>query len=267
MIHEQRTTVNGRTVRFLEAGAGSPLVLLHGFPLGADMWRPQLERPPAGWRLIAPDLRGFGGSSIDSRELGVDDYAHDVLLLMEDLSLSTAVIAGLSLGGYIAFAMFRRAPERIGGLILADTRPTADNDEGARARRDLLDAIRRDGLGVLADRQIPKLLGATTHRERPEVTVQVRRLIAAHASPGIEAAIVALINRPDSTGDLSRIAVPTLVVVGEEDEITPVEQARAMHQAIRGSSLAILPRAGHLSSLEAAGAFSTTISEWVASFG
>src|SRR5688572_16666364 len=168
MIHEQRTTVNGRIVRYLESGVGTPLILLHAFPLNADMWRPQLERPPAGWRLIAPDLRGFGGSTIDSDEIGMDDYAHDVLLLMEDLSLQSAAIAGLSMGGYIALAMFRRAPERLAGLILADTRATADTDDGIRMRRDLLDAIRRDGLGILPDRQIPKLLGETTQRERPE---------------------------------------------------------------------------------------------------
>jgi 3-oxoadipate enol-lactonase len=266
MIHEQRTTVNGRIVRYLESGVGTPLILLHAFPFNADMWRPQLERPPGGWRLLAPDLRGFGGSTIESDEIGMDDYAHDVLLLMEELSLKSAAIAGLSMGGYVAFAMFRRAPERLAGLILADTRATADTEEGLRMRRDLLDAVRRDGPGIIPDRQIPKLLGETTQRERPETVAHVRHLMASNTSPGIEAAIVALMRRPDSTGDLSRIDVPTLVVVGEEDAITPVADARAMHLAIRGSSLTILPRAGHLSNLEAADAFSTTISEWVASF-
>jgi 3-oxoadipate enol-lactonase len=267
MIHETRTTVNGRTVRYLESGIGTPLILLHAFPLNADMWRPQLEQAPAGWRLIAPDLRGFGGSAIDSEEIGIDDYAHDVLLLMDDLLLGRAVIAGLSFGGYVAFAMFRRAPERVAGLLLADTRSTADTDDGLRTRRELLEAIRREGTGILPDRQMPKLLGATTRRERPEVVADVRRIIAASPSQGIEAAIVALMRRPDSTADLGRIAVPTLIVVGEEDEITPVTDARSMHAAVRGSSLTILPAAGHLSSLEVPGAFSTTISEWGESFG
>ena len=267
MVHEQRTTVNGRTVRYLETGAGAPLILLHAFPLGADMWRPQLERAPAGWRLIAPDFRGFGGSTIGDEEIGMDDYARDVQLLMDDLSLDRAVVAGLSLGGYVAFAMLRRSPERLAGLILADTRSTADTDDGVRLRRELLDAVRREGMGIVAERQIPKVLGPTTRRERPEVVAEVTRLINANASAGVEASIVALMRRPDSTGDLGRIAVPTLVIVGEEDEITPVESARAMQQVIRGSSLAILPRAGHLSNLEAPDAFSTTISEWVVSFG
>lgn len=267
MIHESRTTVNGRIVRYLESGVGTPLILLHAFPLNADMWRPQLDHPPVGWRLIAPDLRGFGGSPIDSEEVGIDDYAHDVLLLMEELSLSRAVIGGLSFGGYVAFGMFRRAPERFAGMILADTRSTADTDDGARMRRDLLQAIRREGIGILPEKQIPKLLGATTRRERPEVVAQVGRTITANPARGIEAAIVALMRRPDSTPDLSRIEVPTLIIVGEEDEITPVADARAMNAAIRGSALAILPGAGHLSNLEVPGAFSTTISGWVASIG
>lgn len=266
MVHEQRTTVNRRTVRYLESGFGRPLILLHGFPFNADMWRPQLDRPLPGWRLIAPDLRGFGGSSIAGEAVGMDDYATDVLMLMNELSLERAAIGGLSFGGYVAFAMFRRAPERLAKLILVDTRSTVDTEDGVRARLDLLDAVRRNGVGILPDRQIPKLLGATTQRERPEMVAHVQRLIVANTAPGIEAAIVALIRRPDSTGDLGRISVPTLVIVGEEDEITPVEQARAMHLAIAGSSLAILPRAGHLSNLEAADAFSTTISEWIASF-
>jgi 3-oxoadipate enol-lactonase len=266
MIHERRTSVARRTVRYLDAGIGRPMLLLHAFPLNADMWRHQLEHPPAGWRLIAPDFRGFGGSDIDTEDVGVDDYAGDILALMDDLAFEQAVIGGLSFGGYVAFAMFRRAPERIAGLVLADTRPTADTEDGIAARRALLEAVRREGMGIVPDRQIPKVLGATTHRERPEVVAEVRRLIEANPSPGIEAAIVALMRRPDSTADLIRIDVPTRVIVGEEDEITPLADASAMHRAIRGSSMAILARAGHLSNLETPDAFSTTISEWVASF-
>jgi 3-oxoadipate enol-lactonase len=266
MIHLQHTSLSGRTVRYFEAGVGKPMLLLHAFPLNAEMWRPQLERPPAGWRLIAPDFRGFGDSAIDSEDVGVDDYAGDILMLMDDLALERPVIGGLSFGGYVTFALFRRAPERIGGLVLADTRPTADTEDGLAARRTLLEAIRHDGAAIVPDRQIPKVLGATTRRERPEVVAEVRRLIEGNGATGIEAAIVALMRRPDSTGDLSRIDVPTLIIVGEEDEITPVADAATMHRAIRGSSLTVLPRAGHLSNLEAPDAFSTTILEWVASF-
>jgi 3-oxoadipate enol-lactonase len=266
MIHERRTSVAGRTVHYLDAGIGRPMLWLHAFPLNADMWRYQLEHPPAGWRLIAPDFRGLGGSAIDSEDVGVDDYAGDVLALMDDLAFDQAVIGGLSFGGYVAFAMFRRAPERIAGLVLADTRPTADTEDGIAARRALLEAVRREGVGIVSDRQIPKVLGATTRDERPEVVTEVKRIIAANSAPGIEAAIVALMRRPDSTADLIRIDVPTLVIVGDEDEITPLADASAMHRAIRGSSMAILARAGHLSNLETPDAFSTTISEWVVSF-
>ena len=266
MLHVQHTSVAGRTVRYLEAGVGRPMLLLHAFPLNADMWRPQLERPPAGWRLIAPDFRGFGETSIDGDDVGMDDYAGDILMLMDDLALERPVVGGLSFGGYVTFALFRRAPERIGGMVLADTRSTADTEDGLLARRTLLEAVRREGLAGVPDRQIPKVLGATTRHERPEVVAAVRRLIEGNGAPAIEAAIVALMRRPDSTADLNRINVPTLIIVGEEDEITPIADAQAMHRAIDGSSLVVLPRAGHLSNLEAPEAFSTTISEWVASF-
>ena len=266
MIHQQLTSLSGRTVRYLEAGTGQPMLLLHAFPLNADMWRPQLERAPSGWRLIAPDFRGFGRTSIDSEDVGMDDYAGDILMLIDDLGLERPVIGGLSFGGYVAFALFRRAPERIGGLVLADTRSTADTEEGLAARRMLLEAVRREGVATVPDRQIPKVLGATTRRERPDVVAEVRRLIEGNGAAGVEAALVALMRRPDSTGDLSRIEVPTLIIVGEEDEITPVADAAAMHRAIGGSSVVVLPRVGHLSNLEAPDAFSTTISAWVASF-
>jgi 3-oxoadipate enol-lactonase len=265
MLHEQTTAVRGRRVRYLESGLGRPIVLLHAFPMSADMWRPQLDRLPKGWRLIAPDLRGFGGSNLDGPELGMDDYAGDVVALLDTLSLERAVIGGLSMGGYVTFAVFRLAPERFSGMILADTRSTADTEDGVRARRTLLESVRARGVGAVADTMPAKLLGETSHRERPALVADVRAQIASNPASGIEAAIYALMTRPDSTADLPRIACPTLVIVGAEDGLTPVSDAEALRDGITGARLAVLPRAGHLSNLEAAEDFSHTIGEWLAS--
>src|SRR4051794_807420 len=124
-----RVRVKGRAIRFLESGVGKPLVFIHGFPLNAEMWAPQLERVPEGWRFIAPDLRGFGETPIDADDIGTDDYAADVLGLMDALGFDRCVVAGLSLGGYVAFALVRLAPHRLSGLVLADTKATADTED------------------------------------------------------------------------------------------------------------------------------------------
>jgi 3-oxoadipate enol-lactonase len=208
----------------------------------------------------------MGGSALDgSTDVSLNDYASDTLELMNALDLDRAVIGGLSMGGYVTFAIFRQAPERFSAMILADTKPQADTDEGVRGRRALLELLRLKGVKAVPDQMIGKLLGETSQRERPDLVAEVRRLIEANRPEGIDAAIYALMTRPDSTPDLLRIECPTLVIVGEEDIVTPVADAEALHRSIRGSELRILPRAGHLSNLEAPEEFSNTITRWVAS--
>ena len=265
MVQERRTAVNGRIVRYLEAGLGRPVILLHAFPLNADMWRPVLERTPAGWRFIAPDFRGLGGASIEDGEIGMDDYANDILKLMDALLFEDAVIGGLSMGGYVAFAMFRQASTRVAGLLLADTRSTADSEDGVRGRRAMLESVRENGVTAIADQMIPKLLGETSRRDRADVVGEVRRQILVNPRIGIEAAIYALMRRPDSTPDLPLVSCPALVIVGEEDTVTPIADAEALARGIRNAELAIIAKAGHLSALEAPDEFSTTITRWLGS--
>lgn len=263
MTHERRATVNGRDVAYFEAGAGRPMLLIHAFPLNAEMWRPQLDRVPAGWRFVAPDLRGFGGTSDDGGPaLTMDDHADDLLGLMDALDIERAVIGGLSMGGYITFALFRRASDRFAAMVLFDTRPQADSPDGLRSRRALLELLRAEGVRAVADDLIGKLLGPATRRERPHVTTDVRRLIESSRPRAIEAAVQSLMSRPDSTPDLPRIQCPTLVIVGEEDTITPPAEAEAMHRRIAGSSFVVIPRAGHLSNLEAPDDFNAALSGW-----
>ena len=264
MAFECRTG-DGRLFRYLESGAGHPLVLLHPFPLNAEAWQPQLDRVPTGWRWLAPDLRGFGGTSAsDAPARTMDDHARDVLAFMDALRVERAAIAGLSMGGYIAFALFRLAPARIEALVLADTRPQPDSADARKGREALLQLLHTKGVGAVADEMLPKLLGETTKRERPAVAAHVRALIDAAPPAAIDAAIHALMARPDSTPDLARIQCPTLIIVGEEDAIAPPTDATAMQAAIDGSRLEQLPRAGHLSNLEAPDEFTKVLSAFLA---
>ncbi len=264
MVHERFVTIGGRSTRYLESGSGRPLIFVHAFPLPAEMWRPQLDRVPDGWRFLAPDLRGFGGT-VDRvlPAVTMEDHADDVLGLMNALEIQDAVIVGLSMGGYIAFALFRLAAPRLTGLILADTRPQPDSPEGLRNRRALLELLQSKGVRAVADDLVPKLVGETSRRERPHVVAAVQTLIEAAAPEAIEAAVQALMARPDSTADLDRIRCPTLVIVGEEDAITPPADAELMHRRIQGSTLRVLRNAGHLSNLEVPEAFSAAVSEFL----
>ena len=262
MAHVHRATVNGRVVRYFEAGSGRPLLLIHAFPYNAEMWRPQLAQVPDGWRFVAPDLRGFGGTLDEGTPaLTLDDHADDLLGFLDALEIDSPVVGGLSMGGYITFALFRRAPERIAGMVLADTRPQVDSPDGRRGRQALLDLLHSRGVGAVADDLLGKQLGQTTLRERPEVAAEVRRLIESSSPRAIEAAVTALLSRPDSTPDLARIRCPTLVIVGAEDTITPPADAEAMYLAL-GSVLVVIPGAGHVSNLEAPGAFNAALAAW-----
>lgn len=257
----------GRRLSWLEAGTGWPVFLLHAFPLSADMWRAQLEAVPDGWRFIAPDFRGFGRSASAGHEGGngltMDDYAADVLSLMDGLELDEAVIGGLSMGGYVAFAMFRQAPSRFTGMVLADTRSQADTPQGREGRLHLRDVLAKDGARGVAEEMLPKLLGARTRRESSDVVRLTRTMIEAAAPEAIDAAIGALIGRPDSTPGLAAISCATIVIVGQEDEITPVAEAELMQRAIPRSALSVIAGAGHLSNLEQPEVFSRALGDFL----
>lgn len=257
----RRTIDTGRgRMAWLEAGAGWPLVLLHAFPLTAEMWRPQLERVPDDWRFIAPEL---AGAVPPEGPRTIDDYAADVCALLDALLIDNAVIGGLSMGGYIAFAMFRRSPTLFSGMILADTRAEADSPQARDGRVAMRDLLARDGVAPIADRMLPRLLTERTIRDRPLVAGRVRSLIESSTPRAIDAALDAMMTRPDSTADLPRISCATLVIVGEEDAVTPIADADAMHRAIERSVLVTLAGAGHLSNLEQPEAFSRALADFL----
>lgn len=258
MVEEHFATIADRRVRYLEAGAGWPVLLLHAFPVNADLWRPQLERAPDGWRVIAPDMTPAPGETIER-------MASDVLRLADHLEIERAVIGGLSMGGYVTFAAHRQAPERFVGMLLANTRAAADTAE-ARAGRDRMMAVAREkGATAIADEMLPRLLGATSLRERPEVCERVRRMAESLPADTIGAALAAMKDRPDSMPDLERISCATLVVGSDEDVVTPLAEVEQMQARIPRSRLVVLHRAGHLSNAETPEQFSHALTDFFAS--
>jgi pimeloyl-ACP methyl ester carboxylesterase len=226
------------------------LILLHAFPLNARMWERQLVLAEAGWRVIAPQFRGFDGGDRDPDGSSVDDYAGDVIDLLDALHIKEAVIGGVSMGGYVTFALFRHAPQYFRAMILADTRPQADAPEAAEGRRKMLSSLRANGVRAVVDEMLPKLLGETTRSTRPEVAEEVKALALANSERAVAGAISVLMTRPDSTPVLSSIHCPALILVGEEDTLTVPQISRDMHGAIPGSELVVVPKAGHLPNLE-----------------
>ena len=259
--------LGARRLEYLAAGdpAGRVLVLLHAFPLSARMWKPQLAAVPDGWRFIAPDLAGFGGTDDhDEHSTTLDDYADDVVSLLDALEVRDAGVGGLSLGGYVTLAVARRAPDRITRLILADTKAPADNADQRAARDRLVETLDAGGPEAVATAMLPRLLGETTMRGGPELVEHVRSLVSANNSPGLRRAILRLRDRPDAAPYLADIAAPTLVVVGNEDTPTPVADARALVEGITGARLEIIDGAGHLSNLERPEAFTSALTRFLA---
>lgn len=257
--------VDGTVVHYLDKGEGEPaLVLLHAFPLCAAMWSPQLDALSTSTRVVAPDLLGFGASDApdDPSAYSVDIWADLVAGLLDHLGLERVVLGGLSMGGYAAFAFARRHRGRLAGMVLADTRPGPDTAEAAERRRGQIRQLRERGSADLVETLLGGLLGDDTRRHRPDVVAATRALM--DSSPaGFIGALEAMIRRPDSTPMLADIDVPTLVMVGAQDVLSPPEVARALHAAMPGATLAVLPGAGHLSSLEAPAAFNAALVDLV----
>ena len=252
----------GVDIAYDDVGTGLPVLFIHGFPHDRTLWAPQLGGLLDRARCIAPDLRGFG----DSEARGpytMDAYAGDVIAVLDALQIERAVIAGLSMGGYVAFAVWRRHRERVRALILADTRAGADSDEARAKRRDMIALVRARGSGAVADAQIAGMVGRTTREKHPDIADAVHRMLTMAPVEGVVGALEAMMSRPDSTPTLATIDVPTLIVVGEEDVLTPPKEARAMHERIAGSRLEILTGAGHVSNVERPAAFNHVVSEFL----
>lgn len=252
----------GIDIAYDDVGAGLPVVFLHGFPHNRSLWAPQLGGLLARARCVAPDLRGFGDSEI-SGPYTMDRYADDVIAMLDALQIERAVIAGLSMGGYIAFALWRRHRQRVRALILAATRPGADSEEARAKRREHIALAGAKGSGAVADALIAGMVGRTTRERHPDIADAVHRMLTMAPVNGVIGALEAMIARPDSTPILATIDVPTLIIVGEEDVLTPPKEAQAMHEQIPGSRLEVLAGAGHVSNVERPAAFNHVTSEFL----
>jgi 3-oxoadipate enol-lactonase len=246
-----RTRIDGFEIEYDVRGTGPALLLLHAFPLGLSMWDPQVEALAATHRVVRFDARGFGGSAVDeTTPLAMERIADDGAFLLDQLWIDKAVVGGCSMGGYAAFAFVRRHRRRLAGLVLQDTKPAADSPEARANRAALAAKVLAEGAHAAVEAFLPKLVGETSHRERPELVASVQEWILANPPKGIANALHGLAARADSRETLATIDVPTLVLVGAEDVLTPPDEARAMAAAIPGARLEVVPRAGHLANLE-----------------
>jgi 3-oxoadipate enol-lactonase len=251
--------INGINLAYTDQGRGTPVVLLHAFPQNRTMWGPQIEALSKTHRVIAPDFRGFGESDAPQGPCTLDQFADDVAGLLDHLAIQRAVLAGLSMGGYTAFAFYRKYRDRVKGLVLADTKAQADTEEGRAGRLAMAQTARTTGAGAVADLMLPKLLSPAALQAKPELVRQVRARIEQTGVGGIAGAQMAMADRPDSVPLLAKIACPALVITGELDGPTPPADGQLMAGKIPGARLEIIPQAGHLSNLEQPEAFNQAV--------
>ncbi len=256
-------------LHYIETGSGPAVVLLHAFPMDSALWAGQRRAlAKAGFRVITPDLPGFGGSAPATSDPSVDVMADVVAALMDDLGVERAVVGGLSMGGYVTMAMMRRHRQRLSGVVLADTKAGPDAPAAVANRLAMATSVETAGRSaVIAEAMLPNLLGATTRSEREPVVTAVRRWIGAQSAAGVAWAQRAMAARPDSTADLASFGGPVLVLYGDEDTLSPAAEARAMAEAARsgGSDVQVveIPESGHLTAVEAPEAVTRALQGWL----
>ena len=255
--------INNVELAYRDEGAGQPIVFLHAFPLNQTMWDDQVAEFQSTHRVITLDWRGFGASGLGSENPGLTGFADDLAGLLDQLKIQSAIICGLSMGGYSAFAFYRKYADRVKALLLCDTRASADTEEGKTARYEMAELARQRGASALVEPMTPKLLGETTLKTKPQAVARVKEMIEAAHSEGIAQALIGMAQRPDSTELLAQITCPTLIIVGEEDKLTPPNDAEKMHQAIASSKLQVISGVGHLSNLEKPDAFNQVVGNFL----
>jgi pimeloyl-ACP methyl ester carboxylesterase len=251
-----------------ESGAGVPLVLLHAFPLNSAMWFAQREGLADVCQVITPDLRGFGGSPLGHDEPSLDVYADDVARLLDARELDRVALGGLSMGGYVAMAFVRRHADRLRGLILADTKASADNEQGEQNRNRIADVLTGDpDSSVLVDEVLPNLIGPTSMEKRPLVYGRVKALVQQSPAAAAAWAQRAMAARPDSFDALQSVRVPALVIAGEEDALSTPADAEAMVAAIPSPHLVTIAGSGHLTAVELPEEFNRAVREFLSALG
>jgi pimeloyl-ACP methyl ester carboxylesterase len=258
-----KARIAGTAMDYDTRGSGPAVLFLHAFPLDRTMWDAQVRAVEGSHQAVSFDARGFGGTPPGDGLLTMERIADDASALLDHLGIGRATVCGLSMGGYAAFAFVRRHPDRVRALVLADTRTGPDSVEQRQSRAAQADRVRREGPAGIVDGYLQKAVGETTRKERPEVVARVREMVLSAPAQGVADALAGMAARADSGATLREIGVPTLIVCGAEDAATPVADAEAIHRGVPGSRLAVIPRAGHLSSLEDPAAFNDRLLDFL----
>lgn len=254
------------SLRYTDRGSGPPLLLVHGFPLSRQMWAGDIEAFGRQFRVLAPDLPGFGESPPGQAAFTMEGCADALQALLEALQLGGKfVLLGLSMGGYISFEFVRKFQDRLKALVLVATHPFPDSEATRQARYETAEFVRREGSAALAERLIPKFLGRTSLDTKPQVIERVRELICSNSPDRIAAACLGLASRRDSAPMLSQIRVPTLILAGDEDALIPREQTERLHRGIADSRFVVVPQSGHMINLEQPQEFQTSVLQFLES--
>lgn len=248
---------------YTDTGLGRSIVLIHGYPFNRSLWNEQVAALSNRYRVIVPDLRGFGETDASAGTATMSRMAQDVARLLDHLEISRAAIGGLSMGGYVTLAFCKQFPSRVRALVLADTRAQADTEEGKQTRAQQAEKALAKGMAGIADAMLPKLLTPETVSKRPEIVKRVRDMMLKTKPQGAAAALHGMAQREDLTPLLANISVPVLILVGAEDAITPVADSEKMNRAIAGSRLVVLENAGHVSNLEQTERFNQALLEFL----
>lgn len=247
-----QTTVNGVSLNFVERGTGTPLLFVHGFPLDHSMWSGQIDGLADECRVIAPDLRGFGASGVTAGTVTMEQFADDVAALLDSLAIAEPIVfCGLSMGGYVAWQFALRHKQRLAKLIVSDTRAVADSAEAAAGRLKMAEKVLVEGSQVAAEAMQPKLFGPHTQAQQPQIVESTRQVMLRTKPEGIAAALRGMAQRPDVTTRLSEIAVPTLVICGQYDGISPPTEMRGISEKLPHARFVEIPDVGHMAPLEA----------------
>lgn len=260
-----KVQINGIQLAYTDQGKGTPILFVHGFPMNKAAWEPQVKALSSSFRVISLDLRGHGESEAPLWHYTLEKYADDIHGLLEHLSIDQAVLAGLSMGGYTLFDFHRKYPDRVKGLILADTRASSDTKEVKEGRFKMAQTAYQKGLDPIIKAMVPKLLSPASVEGRAELVQKVRNIITCNKAAGVIVDLIAMAERPDSVDLLPEISCPTLVLVGEHDSATPPSEVKEIADRIKDARFEIIPRAGHLSNLENPEVFNLAVYQFVKS--
>jgi pimeloyl-ACP methyl ester carboxylesterase len=258
-------TIDGITHAYDDKGDGEAIVLVHGHPFDRSMWGPQADHfSRSGYRVIAPDLRGYGESTVVPGITPLETFARDIAGLLDHLELGRVVLGGLSMGGQIVMEFHRLFPDRIRALVLADTSAPAETPEGRVMRTDMADRLLREGMAGHAGEVLPAMVAPANIQALPAVARHVLGMMTGTPAEGAAAALRGRAERPDYVETLTRVAVPALVVVGGEDRFTPLGDARLLHDRIPDSTLVVVDGAAHMPNLERPTEFNAAVESLLA---